>query len=63
MEAMNEPPAKKASLLGRLRSLPLWMWVALLVIESIILVGLVVVFLVDADQVRFSPVRRGRWQP
>jgi hypothetical protein len=43
---MNEPPAKKASLLGRLRSLPLWMWVALLVIESIILVGLLVVFLV-----------------
>jgi hypothetical protein len=43
---MNEPPAKKASLMGRLRSLPLRMWVAFLVIESIILVGLLVVFLV-----------------
>ena len=43
---MKEPPAKKPSLLGRLRSLPLWLWVAFIVIESVILVGLVVVFLV-----------------
>lgn len=43
---MTEPPAKRASLLERLRSLPLWMWGVVLAVESIILVGLVVVFVV-----------------
>ena len=43
---MNEPPAKKASIVSRVRSLPLWMWAVFLAVESIILVGLVVVFLV-----------------
>ena len=43
---MNEPPAKKPSFLGRVRSLPLWLWVVVLGIESVILVGLLVVFLV-----------------
>ncbi len=41
---MNEPPLKKPSFLDRLRSLPLWLWVVLLVIESVILVGLLVLF-------------------
>ena len=43
---MKEPPPKKPSLLDRLRSLPIWLWVVILVIESIVLLGLVVVFVV-----------------
>lgn len=43
---MKEPTAKKTSLLDRLRSLPLWVWVVVLVVESIVLVGCLVVFLV-----------------
>lgn len=43
---MNEPPAKKASFLGRLRSLPLWAWVVFLAVESVILIGLLVVFVI-----------------
>lgn len=43
---MNEPPVKRTSLFGRLRSLPLRAWVAFLVVESIVLVVLLVVFVV-----------------
>jgi hypothetical protein len=39
---MNEPPAKRKSLLDRVRSLPLKAWVAILVAESIVFILLIV---------------------
>lgn len=42
---MRETPPKGPGFLGRLRSFPLWVWVVFLAIESIILLGLVVLFL------------------
>ena len=38
---MNEPPAKPKSFFDRLRSLPLKAWVAILVAESVVFLGLI----------------------
>ena len=39
---MNEPPAKRRSVLERLRSLPVRMWVLILVAESVVFIILMV---------------------
>ena len=38
---MNEPPAKPKSFFDRVRSLPLKAWVAILVAESVVVLGLI----------------------
>jgi len=40
---MNEPPANRKSLMGRLQSLPLKAWVVILVAESVVFLVLIVV--------------------